>query len=200
MARNICLASALVLGVGLAVAAPTVALAAPVDEIVVDTVPAGTERIIVDLEGAPAATSTLALRWRDDAVLTPLTLGTTPFGASAVVTPVSSASVGVQVSTRAASASLALTFVDASGAVIGHARHELPADDDASGGGPDGGSGAAPAPGTSGAAPSSTTGDLARTGGESPLGWLALGAAAIAAGATVLVARARRSAAAEVLS
>ena len=135
MARNICLPSALVLGVGLAVAAPAAALAAPVDEIVVDAVPAGTERIIVDLEGAPAATSALALRWRDDDPLMPLSLGATPYGQSAVITPVASARVGVQVSTQADSASLALTFVDAAGAVIGQTRHELPADGGGSGGG-----------------------------------------------------------------
>jgi len=197
------LPSALVLGVGLAVVAPAAALAAPLDEIVVDAVPAGTERIIVDLEGAPAGTSALGLRWRDDAALTPLSLAATPYGQSAVITPVASARVGVRVSTPADSASLALTFVDAAGTVIGQTRHELPADGGGSGGGGGGGStddgsgGGSADGGSSGAAPAAATGDLARTGGEAPLGWLAHGAGAIAAGAAALVVRARRARTAE---
>ncbi len=187
MSRTTWISGALALGVGLALAAPSAASAAPIDEIVTDPVPAGTARIVLDLEGAPV-TPDVAVRWQGDDEFAAVSLAPTVFGAAADLTSIESADLGVRVRTDAPSVSYAVTFVDGEGAVIGERRYELPTNDDDGGGdGTDGAPADGPAPADAGAA------DLAATGTELPLGWIVLGVVAVGAGAALLVVRSRRA-------
>ena len=181
------------LGLGLALAAPSTALAVPIDEIVTDAVPAGTTRIVLDLEGAADAASDLAVRWHDDATFTPVTLAPTPFGLAADLTQIGSSRLAVQVMTAAPEVSYAVTFVDEAGRVIGERRHDLDGDGGTDEGGGGGGGGGGASGGGDGSASTTPGGGLAGTGGDLPFAWLALGAVAVATGTGIVVARTRRA-------